>query len=48
MAHVGKRFKAAAEGIDRKKLYALGEALTMVRSSAKSKFDETIELALDL
>jgi large subunit ribosomal protein L1 len=48
MAHEGKRFKTAAEGIDRKKLYALGEALTMVRSRAKAKFDETIEVAMNL
>ena len=48
MAHEGKRFKSAAEGIDRKKLYALNEALTMVRSRAKAKFDETIEVAMNL
>jgi large subunit ribosomal protein L1 len=48
MAHEGKRFKTAAEGIDRKKLYALGEALTMVRSRAKAKFDETIEVSMNL
>ena len=48
MAHEGKRFKAASEGVDRKKLYALGEALTMVRSRAKAKFDETIEVAMNL
>ena len=48
MAHQGKRFKAASEGVDRKKLYALGEALTMVRSRAKAKFDETIEVAMNL
>src|SRR6187551_190182 len=48
MAHVGKRFKTASEGVDRKKLYALGEALTMVRSRAKAKFDETIEVAMNL
>src|SRR6187551_1779677 len=48
MAHVGKRFKTASEGVDRKKLYALGEALTMVRSRAKAKFDETVEISLNL
>jgi len=48
MAHEGKRFKAAAEGIDRKKLYGLNEAVTMVRSRAKAKFDETIEVAMNL
>ena len=48
MAHEGKRYKSAAEGVDRKKLYALNEALTMVRSRAKAKFDETIEVAMNL
>jgi large subunit ribosomal protein L1 len=48
MAQQGKRFTAASEGIDRKKLYGLGEALTMVRSRAKAKFDETIEVAMNL
>ena len=48
MAHEGKRFKTAAEGIDRKKLYALNEAVGMVRSRAKAKFDETIEVAMNL
>ena len=48
MAHQGKRFKSAAEGIDRKKLYALNEAVGMVRSRAKAKFDETIEVAMNL
>jgi large subunit ribosomal protein L1 len=48
MANAGKRFKAASEGVDRKKLYALNEALTMVKSRAKAKFDETIEVAMNL
>ena len=48
MAHTGKKLTAAREGIDRKKLYALGEALTMVRSRAKAKFDETVEIAINL
>jgi large subunit ribosomal protein L1 len=48
MAHEGKRYKSAIEGVDRKKLYALNEALTMVRSRAKAKFDETIEVAMNL
>ena len=48
MAKIGKRTAAISEGVDRKKLYALGEALTMVRSRAKAKFDETIEVAMNL
>src|SRR6187549_4294571 len=48
MAKIGKRTAAISEGVDRKKLYALGEALTMVRSRAKAKFDETVEVAMNL
>ena len=48
MAKVGKRTASISEGVDRKKLYPLGEALTMVRGRAKAKFDETIEVALNL
>src|SRR3954467_7073857 len=48
MAKIGKRTASISEGIDRKKLYALGEALTMVRGRAKAKFDETIEVAMNL
>jgi len=44
----GKRYAAVSEGVDRKKLYALNEAVTMVRSRAKAKFDETVEVAMNL
>ena len=47
MAH-GKRVRAAREGIDRTKLYPLPEAVKMVKDRAKAKFDETIELAMNL
>ena len=48
MSKVGKRTAAISEGIDRKKLYQLGEAVRMVRGRAKAKFDETIEVAMNL
>jgi large subunit ribosomal protein L1 len=48
MAHEGKRIRAAREGIDRTKLYSLGDAVTMVKGRAKAKFDETIEVAMNL
>ena len=35
----GKRTTEIEKGIDRKKLYALGEAVTMVKTRAKAKFD---------
>ncbi|MDA0221218.1 MAG: 50S ribosomal protein L1 [Proteobacteria bacterium] len=48
MAKQGKRLKSTYEGIDRERDYALGEAITMIKAGAKSKFDETVELALNL
>jgi large subunit ribosomal protein L1 len=48
MAKIGKRTTAISEGVDRKKLYQLGEAVKMVRTRAKAKFDETIEVAMNL
>jgi large subunit ribosomal protein L1 len=48
MAKQAKRTTAAREGIDRKKLYNLGEALTMVKTRATAKFDETVEVAFNL
>ena len=48
MAKVGKRIKAAREGVDRNKLYALDEALALVKERATSKFDESVEIAINL
>ena len=45
---IGKRLKKAREGVDREKLYPLADAIKMVRERAKSKFDETIEIAINL
>ena len=47
MAH-GKRTLKAREGIDREKLYGLDEAVKLVKDRAKAKFDETIEIAMNL
>ncbi len=48
MAHIGKRTKKAREGIVRTKLYSLDEAVKLVKSKASAKFDETVELAINL
>ncbi|MEO3431522.1 50S ribosomal protein L1 [Pelagibius sp. CAU 1746] len=48
MAAQGKRLKAAYEGIDRKALYELGEAVKKVKEGAKAKFDETVEISMNL
>jgi large subunit ribosomal protein L1 len=45
---VGKRLNKAREGVDREKLYALPEAIKMVKERAKAKFDETIEISMNL
>src|SRR6202050_1917320 len=45
---MGKLLKKAREGVDREKLYPLADAIKMVKESAKSKFDETVEIAINL
>ena len=48
MAHKGKRIAAALESVDKNKLYELDEAVKIVKANATAKFDETIELAINL
>ncbi len=47
MAH-NKRLAAAAQTVDRNKNYALAEAITLAKANATAKFDETIELSMNL
>ncbi len=44
----GKRLAAAQQGIDRVRAYAVEEAVKLVKARAKAKFDETIEVAMNL
>jgi len=44
----GKRIRAARETIERMKLYPVDEAVKLVKERAKAKFDETIEVAMNL
>ncbi|MCI4678863.1 50S ribosomal protein L1 [Rhodoblastus acidophilus] len=44
----GKRIVKAREGIERTKLYPVTEAIKMVRERASAKFDETVEIAMNL
>ena len=44
----GKRYKAAFATVDRDKTYPLEEAVKIVKANAKAKFDETIEVAMNL
>jgi len=48
MSKIGKRTTEISKGVDRKKLYALNEAVKMVKERAKAKFDETVEVAMNL
>jgi large subunit ribosomal protein L1 len=48
MTKLGKRTTAIREGIDRKKLYVLSDAVKMVKERAKAKFDETVEISFNL
>jgi large subunit ribosomal protein L1 len=47
MAH-GKRLKAAAAKVDRARSYPLTDAIKLVKSNATAKFDETVELSMNL
>lgn len=48
MAKSGKRTRNNVEGVDRNKLYGLSEAVKMLKERANAKFDETIEIAMNL
>jgi large subunit ribosomal protein L1 len=45
---VGKKLVKAREGVDREKLYTIDDAVKMVKERATAKFDETIEIAMNL
>lgn len=47
MAHK-KRLAAAYKAVDTAKLYSLAEAIATVQANAKAKFDETIEISMNL
>ena len=48
MAKKGKRLRTAYEGIDRTKSYTLDEAIRLLKAAAKTKFDETVEISMNL
>jgi len=48
MAKHGKRFNTAAQAVDRDKLYSLADAVKLLKSNATTKFDETVEVAVNL
>jgi large subunit ribosomal protein L1 len=48
MAGKGKRLRAAEAKIDRTRAYPLADAVALVKQGASAKFDETVEVALNL
>jgi len=48
MAKIGKRLKKAYEGIDPTQSFPVADAVKAVKSRATAKFDETVEVAMNL
>lgn len=48
MAHIAKRVVASRKGIDRTKLYTIEDAVKMIKERSTVKFDETVEIAINL
>ena len=48
MAKIGKRLKAARAAVDADKMYGLDEAVSLVKANAKAKFDEGVDIAVNL
>lgn len=48
MAHISKRYKAIDKKIDRNKTYSLIEAIALVKETATAKFDESVDVAINL
>jgi large subunit ribosomal protein L1 len=48
MTHAGKRIVKARQSVERTRLYKLDEAVKLVKQGATAKFDETVELSLNL
>jgi large subunit ribosomal protein L1 len=48
VARVSKRYRTAREAVDRTRLYPLAEAVALLKSLPSAKFDESVDLALNL
>jgi large subunit ribosomal protein L1 len=48
MAKVSKRMQALRQKVDRNRLYALDEALALAKETAQAKFDESVDMAINL
>ena len=48
MANISKRLQALRAKVDRNKVYAAAEALTLVKETATAKFDESVDAVINL
>ena len=48
MGHVSKRYKALVPKVDRNKVYPLADAMKIVKENATAKFNESIDVAINL
>lgn len=48
MAKLTKKAKALSAAIDREKLHGVDEAISLIKTNATAKFDETVEVAMNL
>lgn len=48
MAKAGKRFSKAADGLERSRFYEFDEALELVKKTASAKFDESVDVSVNL
>ncbi len=48
MARNGKRYRSASEGVTRGSAYQIQEAVKLIKKGATAKFDETVEIAMNL
>jgi large subunit ribosomal protein L1 len=48
MTHISKRYKALMPKVDRTKLYPLADAMKIVKENATAKFNESIDVAINL
>ena len=48
MANKGKRLRAVYGSLDREAVYGMSEAIKLIKGSASAKFDETVEISMNL
>ena len=48
MAHISKRYKSINNKVDRNKIYALAEVISLIKETATAKFDESVDVAINL